>query len=417
MRRAIAIVPLVLALASVSASVSVSAQADTSQTRALTWTVDVASGPVPFNGVPSTSGSFTSVSLRWERTMLRLGSLDLRFAPELIPYAALRDGLKLGDVAAATCPVVQLCVDQGILARTNAVGIGAAPIAMRADWAITSRFGLTAGTRVAALFTDEYAPFGNQRGPSFLLDGSIGVRVGFTDVTSLEVTWVRTSLANGTFVLDERAMKTSGVRVGLTRAQRGGFPRIAADSAGSVTQGWVLSAGAGSFSPLGGFDVNAQLSTVTWLWERVIAGDGALALSAGAELMPLVLARADKLVLPSRARCTSGPCPVIDSYGNPTIGVGVAPLAVRFHGRVVPRLQLWGDASAGGVAFDRAYPVRDSNRLNFLLGVGAGITVQLSATRALAVGYRLQHLSNGFTADRNPGVNFHALTLALQRVR
>ena len=411
MRRTLA-VPLLLALASAPAH----AQADTLQSRALAWSVDFASGPVPFSGVESTQGSFSSVSLRWERTIVRLGSLDLRYTPEFIPYAALRDGLRLGDVASGTCAPLQLCINQGILVRTNAVGIGAAPIALRASWAIGPRLALSAGTRVAALFMDEYAPFGNQKGPTFLLDGSLGVRVALTEATSLSVDWVRTSLANGVFVLDDRAMKTSGVRVGLSRERRAPFPQVAQDSAGSVSQGWTLSAGAGAFSPLRGFENNAQLSTIAWRWERVIVGGGDLALSVGAELIPLVLARADKLVLPARARCALGPCPVIDSYATPAIGAGFAPLTLRFHGSVAERVQLWGDASAGGVAFDREYPVRDSNRLNFLLGAGAGVSITLSKSRALAVGYRLQHLSNGFTADRNPGVNYHALVLALQRI-
>ncbi len=411
MRRTFSAVPLLLALVSAQAH----AQGDTLQTRALAWSVDFSAGPVPLAGI-STQGSFNSISVRWERTIARLGSLDVRYAPELMPYATLRDGLSLTN-SGFGCSSVQFCINEGFIVRTNAVGIGAAPIALRASWPIGSRVSIAAGTRIAALFLDEYAPFGNQRGPTWVLDGSVGLRVALTDVTSLSVDWVRTSLANGAFVLDDRAMKTSGVRIGLSREHRAPFPRVATDSAGSVSQGWTLSAGAGSFSPLRGFENNAQLSTIAWHWERVIAGDGDFALSAGAEVIPLVLARADKLVLPARARCAVGPCPVIDSYATPAIGAGLAPLTLRFHGSVAPRLQLWGDASAGGVAFDREYPVRDSNRLNFLLGAGAGVSFTLSKSRALAVGYRLQHLSNGFTADRNPGVNYHALTIALQHVR
>jgi hypothetical protein len=418
MRRALTVfaaVPLFAALQAGSARAQV--PGDTLQTRGLAWSVSVGSGSVPFAGIRPVSADVVVASLAWERTVVRLGALEVRYAPAFIPVVSFRNVILNAEPTGLQCNVPGPCTQLADVSRTSRSGVGVSPLGLVMAVHLGARASLVASTHVSALLLDGPAPYTNQTGATWMLDGALGARVRLGDVTSLDVEWVRTSLANGAFVLDDRAMKTSGLRVGLTRAHLAPFPRIAADSAGSEQRGWTLTAGAGAFSPIAGFSNNAQLTTLAWRWERAIAGDGDLALSAGAEFLPLVLARADKLVLPARARCSSGSCPVIDSYTTPAVGVGLAPLALRFHGSVSPSVQLWGDASAGGVAFDRAYPVRDANRLNFLLGAGAGFAVNLNATRALSVGYRLQHLSNGFTADRNPGVNYHALVLALQRIR
>ncbi len=407
---------LALSLPVVGLSTNAHAQADTMQVRALAWSVEVGAGSAPNDLDLPLNGTLVLLGARWERSIVRTGRLSVSFAPEVMPYASLRGAVRSvstqGGICQLVCPPLVINV-----VRTDATGIGVAPVALRAAWRVTDRATVTASTRMSALLLDERAPLPAFGAPTYMLDASLGVRLGVSDAMSLNVEWVRASIANGNFILDDRAMKTSGVRLGLSRTSVAQYPRITRDSAGTFTTGWVLSAGAGAFSPLIGFQRGAQMSTVAWHWERVIAGDADLALMAGVELLPLVLARANKLVLPGRARCTLGPCPVIDSYETPAVGAGLSPIVLRVRGVLAPRVHAWTETTAGGVAFDRPYPVRDANRLNFLLSVGAGVSVGLSDTRALAVGYRFQHLSNGFTASRNPGVNFHALTLGLQLLR
>ncbi|MBI3791024.1 MAG: acyloxyacyl hydrolase [Gemmatimonadetes bacterium] len=390
------------------------------QARGLEWSLTMTDGPAPFLDLSGTANypvaraTFVSLALRWERSIWRSGGLDLRFAPELVPFATLR-GVVAG-FGGGPCPITSSGPpDCGTMTvyRRDAQGAGVSPIGLRAEWTLARHVALVASTRTSVFLLDGRVPLAQFNVPTLLLDGSLGARIRIGERHALTAEWTRASIANGAFILDDRALKASGVRVGLATIDEAPWPTLARETRGAVSESWMVTAGTGQFSPIRGFDTDAQLSTVAWRWERIIAGSDRLALTAGFETLPLVLGRAGKVALPARARCSTGPCPVVDSYTTPVVGAGLAPIALRAQGRVSDRLQLWWDGAAGGVIFDRPYPIREANSLNFLLGAGAGFSLGLDDARALVLGYRFQHLSNGFTADRNPGVNYHALTAAL----
>lgn len=403
---------LVLALALVPATLHAQA-AEPPQRRATAWTLTALAGSAPWDAtaqsglpVPPLEATFVALGFRWERTVWRDGAFDLRFAAEAWPVATLRGAVS--DVTGTGICTLN-CAPIG-WQRRDATGVGAAPIGLTAEYALGDRVALVASSRTALAWMSERVPLASFSQPLYLLEGSLGARVRVGEAHAVTLAWTRASIANGAFILDDRAMKAGGLTLGFGSATDAPWPR---GPGGPLRAGWMLTAGAGEFSPVRGFTTGAQLATVTWRWERVIVGDSGVTFRAGVEALPLVVGRANKLVLPANARCAAGPCPVVDSYGTPVVGVGIAPIALRAETPAVGRVRLWLDGAAGGVAFDRPYPIREANRLNFLIQAGAGITVPVGAGHALVAGYRLQHLSNGFTADRNPGVNYHALTAAL----
>ena len=413
MRAAVLAMPFVFAL---TAAPTFAQRQDSAQGRAIAWSMELGEGSAPGGFGAPFSASLVSLQLRWERSIVRTSSFELRYAPTLMPYVSLRGAIEVMNAFGGTC--LYICAPPIItLQRKDGNGVGVAPIALRAEWRPFDALALSAGAQVAALVLDAAVPFNRFGEPTWLLDGSLGARVRLTEGTSVSVEWVRSTLANGPFVLDERAFKTSGVRVGLVRSSIEAFPLVRDAALGRSSGGWVVTVGAGGFSPLRAFETDAQMTTLAWRWERAIAGDAQWSLAAGIELLPVVIARARKLVLPAGATCGSGSCPVIDSYTTPAIGVGASPFALRASATIVPGFQLWIDAAAGGVAFDRPFPVQASNSLNLLLSGGGGVSIALSEARTLTMGYRIEHLSNGYTADRNPGVNFHAIALGLQLLR
>jgi hypothetical protein len=69
------------------------------------------------------------------------------------------------------------------------------------------------------------------------------------------------------------------------------------------------------------------------------------------------------------------------------------------------------------VWFTRNMPVPDARRFNFAADAGGGVELLTRDERALVVGYRFHHLSNGGRARQNPGVDMHVLYVGVMRRR
>jgi hypothetical protein len=108
----------------------------------------------------------------------------------------------------------------------------------------------------------------------------------------------------------------------------------------------------------------------------------------------------------------------ITGYG-PVYGAGIAPVALELRVRMHRRFDLVGGGSIGGLVFTRNVPVPDARALNVTFDAGGGIRLALDERRRVIAGYRFHHLSNGWTARQNPGLDaqlFYAgCTLTLSR--
>jgi len=88
-------------------------------------------------------------------------------------------------------------------------------------------------------------------------------------------------------------------------------------------------------------------------------------------------------------------------------GFAVTPLGFTAdfgrHRRIYPYLQ----TNEGILASSQPIPINvpDATGLNFLIDVGGGVRFKTGQRRAISLGYKFLHISNGFTTAVNPGVD------------
>ena len=97
-------------------------------------------------------------------------------------------------------------------------------------------------------------------------------------------------------------------------------------------------------------------------------------------------------------------------------GAAVSPVFLRWNFLGSAHLKPFVEVNGGLVVTDQEVPL-GTTRINFLDQGGGGVRVTIGARRAVLLGYRFQHLSNGGRLRVNPGANFNFFYggLAFQR--
>lgn len=134
------------------------------------------------------------------------------------------------------------------------------------------------------------------------------------------------------------------------------------------------------------------------------------------ELLPAIVSRGtadDDLALEP---CGAGLCGTLrspDPWHTKAVGAGFLPVGFTGRLRVVPRIQLELRAAGGMAVLSRPVPLAQAGRFNFIAEVSP--TAELRVTRRVAatVGLVLNHISNGGTAELNPGMNSRMLGLGV----
>lgn len=84
---------------------------------------------------------------------------------------------------------------------------------------------------------------------------------------------------------------------------------------------------------------------------------------------------------------------------------GAAPVGLKFNFRRNRRVQPFGQATGGFLYFSEQVPLAGAARFNFTYDFSGGIQIVNSNRRAFTIGYKYQHISNGYRATFNPGVD------------
>jgi len=85
-------------------------------------------------------------------------------------------------------------------------------------------------------------------------------------------------------------------------------------------------------------------------------------------------------------------------------GFGMIPLIATMplhNGSNYPFLT----TSLGFLISQNHFPIKNGARFNFLLGAGAGYHFSSGSENSFQIGYKVHHLSNGFIATENPGID------------
>jgi hypothetical protein len=99
-------------------------------------------------------------------------------------------------------------------------------------------------------------------------------------------------------------------------------------------------------------------------------------------------------------------------------GIGFVPIGLDLNVQVAPRLRVQTGAGIGIAWFSQNVPVAGARQRNFIAEWDVQLAVDLRHGRALQLGTRWRHLSNGLTAFENPGVDNRLLFAGMSwRVR
>jgi hypothetical protein len=88
-------------------------------------------------------------------------------------------------------------------------------------------------------------------------------------------------------------------------------------------------------------------------------------------------------------------------------GLAVTPLGFTADFGRRRRVYPFIETNEGIIASSEPIPINipDATGLNFLFDLGAGIRIHAGQRRAITLGYKFLHISNGFTTPVNPGVD------------
>ncbi|MDT5261642.1 MAG: hypothetical protein QOC61_646 [Acidobacteriota bacterium] len=157
--------------------------------------------------------------------------------------------------------------------------------------------------------------------------------------------------------------------------------------------------GGGSFSSptLIGSTEKTRLGLLAFRYARVLARGDNLTLKYTVDAVPVAA-----LSFPS-----------FESFGTPPTGfravrktitgAGLSPVGFQLNFRRRERVQPFAQGSGGFIYFGERVPDERGAQFNFTADFGGGVQWKTGARRAWTLGYRYQHISNGYRADVNPG--------------
>jgi len=101
------------------------------------------------------------------------------------------------------------------------------------------------------------------------------------------------------------------------------------------------------------------------------------------------------------------PAAVLFEPTHAVYGFAVTPLGFTADFGRRHRAYPYIETNEGIIASSEPIPINvaGATGLNFLIDVGGGVRIKTGERRAISLGYRFLHISNGFTSPVNPGVD------------
>ena len=162
-----------------------------------------------------------------------------------------------------------------------------------------------------------------------------------------------------------------------------------------------------------GVTSDRQLGALGLRWGHSIYDWSNISLQYTLDILPIELVRQPKYMA-----CTTNPnnFPIgFCEIGRENVyGGGINPLGLKLNFCRQHRLQLFGASTAGFVASRRPVPVDipGGTQFNFTFDFQAGFQFfNSSHSRAWALGYKYQHISNAYRRSFNPGLDTNMIFL------
>jgi Lipid A 3-O-deacylase (PagL) len=135
-------------------------------------------------------------------------------------------------------------------------------------------------------------------------------------------------------------------------------------------------------------------------YARVLRAGDNWALKYTAEIIPVAIIRQ-----PRQGFAVNGDPVDLPGSKQKIYGAGVSPVGLQMNFRRGCMLQPYVSGTAGVLYFKDQVPVANSSKFNFELGLGAGVEIWHQENQSIRLGYKYHHISNGYTARHNPGVD------------
>ena len=146
---------------------------------------------------------------------------------------------------------------------------------------------------------------------------------------------------------------------------------------------------------------DAKFGNIGLRYGRILAASKTVAFEWTIDVVPVSV-----LSNPRPEVTSAGPGFTVTSLVRHSVyGFGAAPIGWKFNFRRNRRVQPFGQATGGFLYFNRQAPVDGSSRFNFTFDFSGGVQIVNSRRRSFTIGYKYQHISNGYTATFNPGVD------------
>lgn len=148
----------------------------------------------------------------------------------------------------------------------------------------------------------------------------------------------------------------------------------------------------------------ARFGNVGLRYGRVLAASETVAFSWTIDAIPVAVLSNPRFTL-----VPSGSGFVVTQSRKSVYAWGAAPIGLKFNFRRNRRVQPYGHATGGFLYFNEEVPLSGAARFNFTYDFSGGVQIVNSDRKAFTIGYKYQHISNGYRAPLNPGVDVQML--------
>jgi len=132
---------------------------------------------------------------------------------------------------------------------------------------------------------------------------------------------------------------------------------------------------------------------------RTLAANDSLALQYTIDAVPVAVATG---VIVSRTTSPTG----VDTFQRETAyGAGITPIGLQLDFANGSKVHPFVHVNGGFLYFNKEVPIEDSGHFAFTGEAGGGVRIFTSERRAVNIGVRFHHISNGDTSGSNRGLN------------
>ena len=132
---------------------------------------------------------------------------------------------------------------------------------------------------------------------------------------------------------------------------------------------------------------------------RTLAANNSLALQYTIDAVPIAIATG---TIVSRTTSVSG----VDTFQRETAyGAGITPIGLQLDFANGSKVHPFAHINGGFLYFNKSMPIEDSGQFQFVGEAGGGVRIFTSERRAVNIGVKFHHISNGDRHGSNRGLN------------